>query len=787
MKAIDQKLVRDLWRLKGQVFTIALVVACGIASYVTLQGTWNSLSYTRDRYYELYRFADVFAHLERAPKRLSATLSDIPGVAQVYTRVVENVLIPVPGEGEPPNGTIVSLPPPGQPLLNDIYLRAGRRTEPGRDHEVVVSEGFAKAHELLPGARIPVVINGTLRQLDVVGLAMSPEFVFPTPPGQFMPDDRRYGILWMNEDALAAAFRVEGAFNDVALRLQPDANVDEVVARIDPILEPYGGLGAYGRKRQLSHFALTGELQQLESMATIIPAIFLGVAAFLLNVVLSRLIYLQRPNIATLKAVGYSNLAVGLHYLKLVTVVVFIGSGLGLGIGAWLGRSLTTLYTDYYRFPILVYQLDFDVLFAGVVVSFAAAVLGAFIAVRGVVRLPPAEAMRPPAPARYHASLLDKLGLPHWIGTAAMMVVREIRRRPLRFVLSAVGIACGIGVMIVGRFSSDSLDYMLDVHLNEQQPAELMVMLNAPVPQRSLQEIEQLPGVLGAEGMRAVPVRLRKGQNWRDTSLLGLGEERNLRRVVTRQSKIVPLPTTGVLLTDVLARVLDIHVGDLVEVELKEGERSHHLVAVAGVIDETFGMQGYMRAHTLQQLLDEEPMINSVFIHVDPRHRRELEAALKELPTVGSVTFKQTVTDLYRQQTGKTMGVFTLILTIFAAIISIGVIYNNARVALSLRSRDLASLRVLGFTRREISAVLLGELALQVLAAIPIGLIFGYRWTLAVAKTIDPETFRLPVTISDQTYAYAITVAIVSGLVSALMVRRKLDKLDLIAVLKTRE
>ena len=302
-----------------------------------------------------------------------------------------------------------------------------------------------------------------------------------------------------------------------------------------------------------------------------------------------------------------------------------------------------------------------------------------------------------------------------------------------------------------------------------------------------MRELEQLPGVLAVEGMRAVPVRLKHGHKWRDTSVLGLPGERRLRKVVTRQSQVADLPVTGIMLTDVLADILDVTVGDVIEAEVKEGQRTRHSVAVTGIIDETFGMQGYMQTETLHRMLDQERLINTVFIRIDPRHRIELQSRLKDLPVVGSVTFKQTVVDLYREQTGKYMGVFTIVLTFFAAIIAIGVIYNNARIALSMRSRDLASLRVLGFTRREISSVLLGELALQVIAAIPLGLILGRSWSFSISKTIDPETFRLPVTFSDRTYAYAITVAIVSGLVSALMVRHKLDKLDLIAVLKTRE
>ena len=442
ISALDKKLLRDLRGLVGQVITIALVVACGIASYVTMRSAFDSLTFSRDAYYERYRFGDVFAHLERAPGGLKARIEALPGVARVETRVYEGVMVPMPGMTRPASGTVVSVPAGSRPGLDDLHLKSGRWVDSARDDEVLLLNAFAEAHGLGLGDSVPAVINGTLRELRIVGLAMSPEFVFTMPPGGMSYDPKSIAILWMAEHAVSAAFQMEGGFNNVILKLEPSASEAEVLTQLDRLLEPYGGIGAVPRSKQPSHFMLQGELVQLEGMATVVPVFFLFVAAFLLNVVLSRLVYLQRSQIATLKAVGYADRDVGLHYVKLVSVIVLLGAGVGLTVGHWLGELMTEMYTgQYFRFPTPEYRLEPGVALISVGISLAAAVIGALASARAVAALPPAEAMRPPAPATYRRSLLEILGLFRFVGPAPRMVIREVERRPLRG-LAVVGGHC---------------------------------------------------------------------------------------------------------------------------------------------------------------------------------------------------------------------------------------------------------------------------------------------------------------------------------------------------------
>jgi len=787
VNALDKKLLRDLGSMKGQVLTIALVIACGIASYVTMHSTWSSLRESKDTYFERYHFADLFVSLKRAPESVVTDIENISGVANVYSRVVHMATVPMESLTEVARAYLVSLPGKSRPPLNDIYLRSGRFPTPGKDDEAIVVESFAKAHGLVPGDSVPVVINSRLRHVQVVGIGLSPEFVFLGGAGDFVPDDKQIAALWMDRAVLAPAFEMDGAFNDLNIRLQPGADARTVMRQVDLILEPYGGLGTISRDKQISNILLDGELASLEQMATVVPAIFLAVAAFLLNVVLSRLILLQRQQIAALKALGYSNVSITFHFLKFATLVVLLGSGIGLAAGGCFGSELTKVYAQYFRFPTLVFHVAPIVVFISIGVSALAAALGAVISVFSVTKLSPAEAMRPAAPARYRRGLLDRLGISWFFGVSSMMVIRELRRRPMRLVLSALGISAAVGIMVVGRFGTDSMERLINVVFRMEQKGDISVVFLEPQTRSVEHEFEQMPGVLDAEGLRLVPARIRSGPRWRDTVINGIPPNARLRGFIDRNGTPAHLPENGLVVSKKLAEILHVQLGDTVEMELREGTRDRLVLPVTALLDDAFGLQCYMNIHDLHDRLNQEPSISMVQLRVDPAQSDELRKRLKDMPSVAQVVLQDAVVKRFREQSEETMQIMTVLLSIFGGIIAVGVIYNNARVALSMRARDLSSLRVLGFTQREISSILLGELAIQVLIAIPVGLFLGNYWCKALMTMSDPETYRFAVFVSTQSYTYAISIAIGAAIVSALLVRRKLGKQDLVAVLKNRE
>ncbi|MGA7799271.1 MAG: FtsX-like permease family protein [Gammaproteobacteria bacterium] len=787
MRALDRKMWRDLWHLKGQALAIALVIASGVATFVMFLATLDSLQATRGDFYRNYRFAQVFAPLKRAPESLRRRIEAIPGVDHVDTRVVAPVTIDIPGFAEPVNGVITSVPDRGEPALNRLYIKSGRNVQAGRNDEVVVSEAFAAAQHLRPGDHVAVIIKGRRKTLDIVGTAVSPEFIHQVRPGGVFPDYERYGVMWMARKPLGSAYDMEDAFNNVALSISRGAHPQDVIDRLDGLLAPYGGAGAYGRKDQPSNRFLSQELVQLRNSSVIFPFIFLGVAAFLFNVVIARLVSTQREQIASLKAFGYSNLDVGLHYLKLVMVIVLFAAALGLGVGAWLTGKMAAIYMDFFRLPYLEYRLPPAVVAGAVLVSAAAGVLGTFFAVRGAARLRPAEAMRPESPALYRETLVERAGLKRALSGPARMILRHLGHRPVKSALTVIGIGFAVAILMTGRFQEDTITFMMHVHYGLSQREDLSVTFVEPTSRRVLNDLRSLPGVEYGEVFRAVPVRLRFGHRSERTMVMGAESGGELQRLLDTDLRTVELPADGLLLTDYLGKMLHAKVGDRVTLEALEGSRPVRRVPVVGLIKQYLGVRGYMNLGALNRLMGEGSAVSGAYLSIDPHYAGEIYRRLKQMPRVAGTAVREQEIRNFRKTMRETMLFWSSLATAFAAVIAFGVVYNSARITLTERSRELASLRVLGFTRGEISYILLGELGLLTLLAIPPGLLLGRGLCGYIAAMAESDLYRVPLILETDTYAFAAAMVLLAAAISALVVRRRLDRLDLIGVLKTRE
>jgi len=787
MRVLDRKLHRDLRRIWLQALAIALVIGCGVAMYVMSLGTLRSLEESRTAYYERYRFAEVFASVKRAPEWLARKIAAIPGVARVETRIVSTVMIDVPGMAEPARGLLISVPERHAPDLNALHMRVGRYIEPDHPDEVVLNEAFAQAHGLLPGDHFHAVINGRKRLLNVVGVALSPEYIYSLGPGAIMPDDRRFGVMWLGRDTLAAAYDLEDAFNAVSLTLMHGAIEEQVIDDLDRLLEPYGGVGAYGRKDQTSHWYISNEMVQLRSMGTVAPLIFLGVAAFLLNIVVSRLIATEREQIGLLKAFGYSGRAVAWHYAKLVLSVVSVGVLLGFAGGGWLGRGLTEIYTEFFRFPILYFRVDPGTFAIAALISYGAGLVGTLGAVRRAAKLPPAVAMQPAPPPVYRKTLLERLGLDTYLAQATRMILRHLMRRPVRAGLTTLGIAMSAAILISSMFMMDSIELIIDVQFNRLQRQDVTVSLVEAKPARIVQELERIPGVMRAEPVRAVPVRIRSGHISRRTALIGLAAGNDLGRVLDRDLHPVSMPPSGLVLSAKLADVLGVGRGDRLRVEAMEGRRPVGEIPVSAVVQEYIGTSAYMDISALNRFMQDPAMVSLAYLQIDSRFENELYKELKDMPAVAGVTVEAAAVESFRKTLAENLLLMTTFNVMFAGMIAFGVVYNSARISLSERGRELASLRVLGFTKAEVSSILLGEFALLTVAALAPGFLIGYGLAWSMSLSFETELFRIPLVVSRETYGFSALVVGVSAAISALIVRRRIDRLDLVAVLKTRE
>jgi len=773
--------------MKGQVFAITLVVMSGVATFIMFISTMDSLNLTRNTFYRDYNFADVFVTLKRAPESLKDKIQAIPGVKQIETRVSAYCKLAISSFPEPVNASIISLPDGGEPLMNRLYLRKGRLPDPAKDNEAVINETFAQAHGFDLGDRFSAIINGKWKTLTISGIALSPEFVLLMQPAAMSPDFKRFGVLWMSRKVLSKAYDMEGAFNNVVLTLYPDAKLSDVLAQIDTIVGQYGGFGAYARKDQISHRLLSGEFQQLQRSSEIFPTIFICVAAFLLNVVMSRTINTQREQIAALKAFGYNNLAIGIHYAKLVVLIIFPGLIGGIVAGIWFGKMLGDIYMAVYRFPSLLYTVHPGVIASAVLISIVSALVGTVHSLWRAAKQPPAEAMRPEPPAQYRVTLLEKTGIGRWLTQPSRIIIRNIERKPIRTFLSMTGIAVACATMISSGFFKDSVDFMVNVQFVLSQKEDMKVAFTDPTSRRALYELKELPGVNHAETFRTVPVKLTYGIRSHRTVINGIEPESRLHFLLDTDLRAVSLPPSGIVLTDYLGEMLGVKAGDLITVEVLEGSKPIRQVPVVALVKLYLGVMGYMDVTALNRLLREGDAISGAYLVTDPLFSEKLYRSFIQMPRVSGTMLRRNEVRNFHDVQAKGMLFFTFIATLMACSIAFGVVYNSARIAFSERSRELSSLRVLGYTRGEISYILLGELGIITLIAIPLGFFIGYWLCAYIAQALASDLFRVPLIIQPRTFSLAAAVVLASASVSGLIVRHKLDHLDLVEVLKTRE
>lgn len=788
LSVLHRKLGRDLWRIRAQGAAISVVVGIGVMVLVMMSGLIATLSGTRDSYFENYRLASVFAPVTRAPQDMVSRLAEIDGVLAAAGRISGAARIDIPGEALPIAARVLSLPDDGPARLNDLLLTAGRLPAPGQSDEIVLLDSFAAARALAPGDSLNVTLEGAHQRFHITGLARAPEFIFAAAPGEFMPDDRRFAVIWMPRRSAEAAFDMEGAFNEALLltsRTRPEA---AVIRDADRLLAPFGGQDAYGRDQQMAVQFVNEEIKGLRRTSAFLPPIFLGVAAFLLNVVIGRIVQAERREIGLMKAFGHRGTEIAAHYLEMVLIIALAGAALGSALGVLLGRALMPVYADVYKFPYLVYDIRLAPFATGILASLGAAALGALLTLRAVLRLTPAEAMRPPAPpdfSRQGHGLLA--GLARVLDQPGRMILRQLTRQPLRSLGSVVGIAAGLALNGAMLSIYASFDRALDTTFSAADRSDVTITLTHALAPVAMQDLESLPGVIEAEPIRHVPVVFRNGTIDRNGALTGLPAGSRLTRAMDTQVQPIPMREDGVILSATLAGTLSLSPGQMLRVEVTEGRRPVLNLPVVGIADSQMGTPAYMEIGALARALGESERISAVALRIDPAQRDALFAQLADMPMVAGVSVKADALQAFRRVMDQGMGQMRFVFGTIAFALSFGIVYNAARIAFAERAHELASLRVLGFTRGEVTLVLFGEIAALVLLAIPLGIVLANWLSKLIAMGFSNETYQISATLSPSGLGDAVLVVLAALAVSVLLVRRSLDQMEMVTALKSRE
>jgi putative ABC transport system permease protein len=594
--------------------------------------------------------------------------------------------------------------------------------------------------------------------------------------------------MWMSREVLEAAYDLDESFNSIAIKLRYNASVEPVLQGIDKMLEPYGGVSAITRKDQISNWFIMNEIAQQKSMATILPSIFILVSVFLTNMVLSRLIATERTEIGLLKAFGYSSLQIGWHYTKLVLVICAIGFVVGALLGAFFGHLNMKMFAQLYRFPILIYQPGMQSFVISGLISSIAAIAGALGAVYQAAKLPPAEAMTAPSPPIYKHAIKFNSRWTNWLDQPTRIALRQIGRWPLRSFLTSTGIGFSVGLIIMNLQWTDSLDHLSRVYFFEAQKQDIMIGLTEPVAMRAIHDLEELPGVLDAEPMRFISADFHSGGISHRGVINGIQSGSRLQPIYDDAQHIaIPVPENGLMMSTRLAQKLNVAVGDFIWVDILEERRPSVSLPIIGLFETFIGTPVFMELHALNRVIKASPSFAYANLVIDDNYRQEIFSALKSTPKISAVMMREAAMDTFNQTVIENLYVFISMFVSLAAVLAFGVTYNSTRIALSERARELATLRVLGFSKGEISYVFLGEVIFLILIGLPMGIGLGWLLVISMTNAFDTEMYRIPLVIETSTFGTAIVLVLISAAISAAIVRNRVNRLDLIKVLKTRE
>jgi len=787
VKPLDRKLVRDLWRLKFQMLAIALLIACGVSVAVMSFSAQRALGQAQAAFYADTRFADVFAQAKRAPASRLAELGRIDGVTMVDARILEAGLMDVPGLARPAVARLVSLPDDDGRALNRIRLTQGRMPNPDRTDEAVALKTFMDAAEVRLGDRLTAVVQGRAFTFTVVGAVLSPEYVYVPSPESFMPDDAHQAVLWAPRAAVERAAGMSGAFNVVALKLAPGASVPSVLADVDRILAPYGGRAAYAREDQASHAFLEAELKELSTSASILPPIFLIIAAALVHLTVSRLVDAEREQIGLLKAFGYRDSEAARPYLRMAVAIGLVGAFAGGVVGGTLAAAIVDQYREYFRFPVLAVRFHWLAFAGASAVAVAATVAGSLAAVRRAAALSPAVAMQPLRPATYRAGLLDRVVRGGAVDQATRVIVRNLERFPVRSLLATLGLAASLALLVGTQFLFDSLDKVVDQTYYRAQRWSESISFAEPRSIAALGEVSRLPAVVTAEPVRTVAARLQANGREELTRIVGLEADAVFDRPLDARDRRVPFKGSGLVVSEALADRLGLRAGGEVRVQVIDGRAPAAVLPVTGLTRDFSGFAAYMDRRRLNALMGEGDLASGAHLQLAADHRPAFYRAIERTPQIVGASSRDETVASWREAMAEAFRVTVSFYVGFAGAIAFGVAYNTSRIALSERARDLATLRVLGFGQGECAYILAGELAVLALVAIPIGVLGGQALSHGLVAAYSRDEVRLPAVIGARSYGISLLAYLSAVIIAGGLVARRIWGFDLVAVLKTRD
>ncbi|WP_031516889.1 ABC transporter permease [Desulfofalx alkaliphila] len=792
MNSLNKKLWRTVLSTKGQFLAVAAVVMLGMTVFIAMVTTYHNLEATQDKYYKDNNFADHYFHVINAPQEIVSRIEDLPGVLKVTGRIQKDVPV-LKEDNQRATARLTGYWLPIENEINGIEITSGQIFDEhghGGKYEVLLDPQYAEANKLSFNDTLTIAAEGKQVTLTVAGTAIGPEFVYPIKDAStLIPDYETFGIFYV-PNALAQQFlNLPGQINQILIIFAPGADKDATVRQIENILEPYGNLTNYPRDDQISHALLQAELDQLLTTSQSLPVIFLLVAALIQFVIISRLVKSQRLQIGIMKALGYHNRQIMWHYAGYAMLVAVTGLVLGSVLGVVLAGYLTRVYALYFNLPEAMGGISMPAIVLGAFLCMGTAMAAGFVATRGILKINAAHAMRPEPPKG-----TGKVIFENWpwfwrrLDPSWKMALRGVLRNRLRFAITTLGVVLAVGLLVVSWFFNDSIDYLLEQHFYREQKYDLIVRFDAPVKDNELLYISQLDGVIKTEPIFEMPVKMAFGDKTADDTLLGLPTDVSLKMLVGEQGQQLWLPTNGILMDRRTAHDLGVNIGDKVKVETQLGIGPSHqdYLTVMGINRQFVGGGSYINISQLNRLIGEHQVVTGAMLKVEHGKALPVEEQLNKIIGVSSVLSRQKELDNFYQHL-EMMVYFTGVMVIFAGVLGFAIVYNSSLINFYERKNELASLKVIGFSNREISNLLLKETAIQTVLGIALGLPFGRAMAHGYINAVSTDMFIIPVIIYPMTYILSAIGGIIFVMVAFKYANRGIRKLDMVEALKYRD
>ncbi|MEA4926621.1 MAG: FtsX-like permease family protein [Syntrophomonadaceae bacterium] len=785
-------LTRKLWRYikhnMGQFLAVSTVVMAGVIVYIAMSSSYYVLSQSRDQFYRDNNFADQYFQVVKAPEGIVKQLQMIPGVKSITGRTQRDLSI-IKANGDRGTARVVSYSLPLEKELNRLTLVEGRyfADNRGGSPEVVLDPKFLAANDLAWGDQVTVVVDGKEVFLTVVGSAISPEFIYAMKDSaDILPDPMLFGIFMLENRQAQEILNMPGQINQVLLEFTPGADQTQVVEEVKSILRPYGLLASYPRRDQMSHAILQGELDQLRSITIFLPAIFLGIAAAIQFVILRRLIRAQRTQIGIMKAIGYNSSQIMLHYSSYAVIVSLFGALAGTWLGHMLSGTIATTYAAYFNLPGLTGGHNLQAIISGLLLSMAVAVIAGVSASRGVLNIKPAEAMRPEPPRRSGQTILEKwVWLWQRLNPVWKMTLRNISRNRGRFGVTILGVAFAVALLVIALFTNDAVDYIMQRYFYGGQSYDLSIRFNSVLPEKELLNISRIDGVQKVEGFLELPVKLNYGSRSEDEVLIAYPPDLTMKKLESDQGEPIRIPTEGLLINQRTASKLGVEPGAVVEVEtlMPTGPVHYDNIEIAGEIRQLIGGGSYIDLQRANAVLQERNLVSGAMIKVEPAQLAAVENEIGKMLNVTSVISRQK--ELQNFEKNLESMIYSIgLMILFAIILGYAIVYNSAVMNYAERQREIACLRVIGYTTGEAASLLRRESLLHTVIGVGLGLPLGRLIAQAYVQSVSTDLYTLPVVIYPLTYLFSAIGGIIFIRLAHHVALKGIKQLDLAATLK---